>query len=374
MNTHLREYSVDVREGARGGWVWKLGVLTLALLAVLAAARNWYFLESGMLGPDFGIIHQAYDFNLGRLPQLAGACAVFFGLLALLLPGARRRAVLFAALHLFLSFDLLALRYYVTRVEPEALEVRRIELQTPKVSAPLRLLHVSDIQSGSIGAYERKIFARIRELEPDLVINSGDYLQVVPPATFDEEFEELRALMQTLRPRYGQVGVFGDTDYQLYGLKPDEFAPLRILSSRSLDIAVEGGTLSLHGLSLYQSKNPQWAERGVERWINESSESAFRILVGHAPDFALGLADAPVDLCLAGHTHGGQVRLPWFGPLVIDSTVPKEWSRGFRRVGVPYLNVSAGAGSNRYGGLPPLRFNCPTEITVIDLVPLRPIR
>jgi predicted MPP superfamily phosphohydrolase len=66
--------------------------------------------------------------------------------------------------------------------------------------------------------------------------------------------------------------------------------------------------------------------------------------------------------------------LPFFGPLVIDSAVPKDWAQGFRRVGIPYLNVSAGAGSNRRHGLPPLRFNCPTEMTLIELVPLRPIR
>jgi predicted MPP superfamily phosphohydrolase len=58
---------------------------------------------------------------------------------------------------------------------------------------------------------------------------------------------------------------------------------------------------------------------------------------------------------------------------VIDSDVPVEWAKGFRRVGIPYLNVSAGVGSNRRHGLPPLRFNCPSEMTLIELVPLRPI-
>jgi len=68
------------------------------------------------------------------------------------------------------------------------------------------------------------------------------------------------------------------------------------------------------------------------------------------------------------------VRLPFFGPLTTYSEVPKDWARGFRRIGIPYLNVSAGAGSNRFNGLPPIRFNCPTEMTLIELVPLRSIR
>jgi len=104
--------------------------------------------------------------------------------------------------------------------------------------------------------------------------------------------------------------------------------------------------------------------------LEQADGRDFRILFGHAPDYALAMTEEPIDLCLAGHTHGGQVSLPFYGPLVIDSAVPRDWARGFRRIGIPYLNVSAGAGSNRYKGLPPLRFDCPTEMTLIELVPL----
>ena len=372
--SYLKDYSVDHRAGPRGGWIWKLGASSFALLVLLVVVRNWFFADAGMLRPDFGVIHEAYDFNLGFLPKAAGVLAAGFFVLALFVAEIRRGAFILAALHLFLSADLLVLRHYVTSVEPERLVVRRVELKTPKVSERVRLLHISDIQSGGIGAYEKKVFKTIRDLQPDLILNTGDYLQVVPPAKFAEEFEKLRALMVSADPALGSYGVFGDTDIDLYRLTQEALAPLRILSSRSETIPVPGGSLSILGLSLYQSKNPQWAERNVERWLESTGDDSFRILLGHAPDYALGLADEPIDLCLAGHTHGGQVRLPVIGPLVIDSTVPKAWSRGFRRVGIPYLNVSAGAGSNRYGGLPPLRFNCPTEITVIDLVPLQTIR
>ena len=110
--------------------------------------------------------------------------------------------------------------------------------------------------------------------------------------------------------------------------------------------------------------------RTVDPWLASAEADDFTILFGHAPDYALQMVDQPIDLCLAGHTHGGQVRLPWYGALVIDSKVPKDWSKGFRRIGIPYLNVSAGAGSNRFEGLPPIRFNCPTEMTLIELVPI----
>ena len=62
--------------------------------------------------------------------------------------------------------------------------------------------------------------------------------------------------------------------------------------------------------------------------------------------------------------------MPFYGALVTDSLVPRAWAAGFRKIGIPFLNVSAGAGSNRHQGLPPMRLNCPTEMTIIDLVPL----
>mgnify|MGYP003322050790 FL=1 len=75
------------------------------------------------------------------------------------------------------------------------------------------------------------------------------------------------------------------------------------------------------------------------------------------------------DLQISGHTHGGQIRIPFIGPLTIDSKIPKKWAQGFHKIGIPHLNVSAGAGSNHFNGLPSKRFNCPTEISDINVHP-----
>ena len=149
---------------------------------------------------------------------------------------------------------------------------------------------------------------------------------------------------------------------------------MRMLSSRSAHVQTDGGGLSIHGLNLNQSRDFNYAQRAVEMWLAESDPADFRILLGHSPNYALGVGELPIDLCLAGHTHGGQVRIPSYGPLVTDSEVPREWARGFRQIGITYLNVSAGAGSNRFEGLPPMRFNCPTEVTLIELVPIQAVR
>lgn len=360
--------SAGQRHGG-GRFAWFL-IPGLSLL-IFALIKNYEFYESGLLDPDFAVIHRAFEFNFGLLPALLIGCGCL-GLGLKIFGGAR--AGWASLLFLFLAFDLLALRFYMTKVEPFRLKVREVQILTPKLTEPVRIVHLSDIQAGSITDYEVKLFERIRALEPDIIINTGDYLQVVPPATFAGEFPKLMELMQRVRPRYGSFGVFGDTDLNLYRIPVDTLKPLEMLSSRSRTIETSGGLISIHGLSLYESKHGKWALRGIDRWSQETDPAAFKILMGHAPDFAMELANHPIDLCLAGHTHGGQVRLPFWGALVTDSKVPHKWSRGMTRVGLPLLNVSAGAGSNRYGGLPRMRFNCPTEMTLIELLPSVSIR
>ncbi len=364
----------DVASSSGAGRSRLLGYGVLGALVVYTILRNVQFIMAGMLRPDFSLINQAYDFNLMQLPLLFFAAAGLFTGLSVTWHRVRRRLLGFALLYAFLGVDLFVLRYYVTYVEPQRLVVRTVRLETPKVSAPLRILHISDIQSGAIGEYERAAFRKIAALEPDLILNTGDYLQEVPPATFDSELPKLMELIRSVNPRYGTFGVFGDTELELYRVPQAALAPMVLLSSRTAVVETHAGRLSLHGLSLYQSRKGEWAQRTIETWLNSSEPDEFRILLGHMPDFAMGVGELPIDLCLAGHTHGGQVRLPFYGPLTTYSESPREWSRGFRRIGVPYLNVSAGIGSNRFEGLPPIRFNCPSEMTLIELIPLKSLR
>ena len=364
----------DIASKPRHGRLWLLGGGSLLLVLLVVILRNYLYVRDGMLKPDFALIHVAYDFNLWQLP--VGLLVIGVLLAGLGFVKARCRKVLFcfSGIYIFLAVDLLLLRYYVTYVEPQQLVLRQVRIETPKLQQPFRILHISDIQAGSIGAYEREVFARIAELKPDLILNTGDYLQEVAPATFESEWPKLVELFRSVEPEYGMYGIFGDTELELYRVPEESLGPLELLSSRTVEIDTGAGMLSVHGLSLYQSNKSEWADRTVGQWLEQSDDAEFRILMGHAPDYAMGMAEQPIDLCLAGHTHGGQVRLPFFGPLTTYSQVPKDWARGFRRVGIPYLNVSAGAGSNRRNGLPPIRFNCPTEMTLIELVPLRSIR
>jgi len=94
--------------------------------------------------------------------------------------------------------------------------------------------------------------------------------------------------------------------------------------------------------------------------------------MGHAPDYILDIVDLDIDLCLAGHLHGGgQVRIPFLGPVPIiyeeilqswGSHFPREWAMGYREVHNIRMNVSAGVGSGAS-----IRFNCPPSMTLFTV-------
>ena len=175
----------------------------------------------------------------------------------------------------------------MTSIEPQRLVVHHVRLETPKLSQAIRVLHISDIQAGAITEYEVDLFKQIKALNPDLILNTGDLLQVVPPATFESEFPQLLALIKAVSPRLGTYAVFGDTERELYHLSTKQLRPLQMLSSRSVRIDTGTGIIHLHGLSLYQSRNKNWAMRTVDPWLANAEANDFTILFGHAPDYAL---------------------------------------------------------------------------------------
>ena len=110
-------------------------------------------------------------------------------------------------------------------------------------------------------------------------------------------------------------------------------------------------------------RNPQ----GLLDLVRRAPPADLRIVIGHGPDFVAELAgQVPVDLALAGHTHGGQIVLPFIGALYTKSSLPRSYASGLHDFrGIP-MNVSAGVGMER-GTAPQIRFLCPPEISVIDV-------
>ncbi len=254
------------------------------------------------------------------------------------------------------SLGILLVAGWSMGVEPFLLEVTQHRIHDDALEHPVRIVLVADLQADRMGRYEQRVLARIQREKGDLLLFAGDYLQ---PDDM-EAFEALEPeLVQGLEPICAQAplgcwAVRGDVD-------PDEWIRLfAIPNARAITHSetVDLGPLHLTALAPRDARASDPPVPALD---------GFHVVMGHAPDFALGAPSA--DLLLAGHVHGGQVRLPGWGPLLTLSRIPRDWATG--RTELPKggtLVVSRGLGMER-GDAPRLRLFCRPELVVIELVP-----
>jgi len=242
-------------------------------------------------------------------------------------------------------------------IEPTWLEVTHHRVVSAKLNRTLRIVVLSDIQTDEVGAYERRAIRTALDQQPDLLVLPGDYLQLRSPERYQAAVARLGALLneEGFAAPLGVLAVEGNVDRPGWEAI---FDGLEVFAfSETHTVQHEG--LWLTGLSFADSFDTSLQLQGRE---------GFHIVVGHGPDYALGDVDA--DLLIAGHTHGGQIRIPGFGPPLTLSAVPRDWAAGKTTLfGNRTLFVSRGVGLER-GHAPRIRFFCRPEIVVIDVVPL----
>lgn len=346
---------------------------------MFAAAPSVFLLYNAALlytfktRPDslFRFVRVNYNFNTEAMPlylAFCGAIGLFCARRQLADPFAPKLRR-WSKLALAAAGLLAGARLWATGIEPNLLKVRRVTIATPKLTAPLKILHISDIQSDAVGRYEERAFATMRGLRPDLVIFTGDLLQPLKPATSKSERPKIDRLLRTLKPRLGVYAVVGDVDAPIHFDLKKGLGGMRLLEAGSVRIDTGGGFLNLYGADSFDSHTNGASHPEVEAWFAKTPPDDFTILIGHAPDYVLGVSGLPIDLCLAGHTHGGQIRLPFYGPPITLSRVPRELARGLHEFGKTRINVSAGIGCEHMAGIPDIRVNCPPEMTLIELAP-----
>lgn len=260
---------------------------------------------------------------------------------------------------------------YASLIEP-----RRLQLETATIVSgsealrpgPLRIGVLADLQTDHIGPYERRAVRRLLEQRPDLILIPGDLFQA-DPATFETELPALRALLAELQAPLGTFFVPGDVDPPLDQLgRVLGGTPVRLLLDDVATITRGGASIRIGGITAaYDSPG---AARTIDR-LADGPPGDLRLLLSHRPDVALGLdPEAPIDLVVSGHTHGGQVVIPGFGPPMTLSRVPRVVAAGgLHRLEGHAIYVSRGVGHER-GQAPRLRFWCPPEISLLTLRPL----
>ncbi len=273
---------------------------------------------------------------------------------------------------------------YAAGVERRRWTLRRATLPVLEPgAAPLRVLHVSDLHMTPDQRSKQRWVAALADLEPDLVVDTGDNLahpRAVP------------AVLHALGPLLRRPGIFvpGSNDY--FAPRPKNPARYLVPSSRRvygprlpwsdlraaltehgwLDLTHVRRTLRIAGRSVFAAgvDDPHLRLDRYELIAGRADAAAdLRIGLTHSPEPRVldAFAADGYDLVLAGHTHGGQLRLPGVGALVTNCGLDRSRARGPSRWGAhTWLHVSAGLGSSPYA---PVRFACPPEASLLTLVP-----
>lgn len=255
--------------------------------------------------------------------------------------------------------------FWARRVEPFRLEVTHERITSSRLAGlerPVRVVAVADLQPDEIGAHEIAMFDRIVALEPDLVVFLGDTLLSYGPY-FSLQQPLLLAQLARLSPRLGMFAVDGDVDADA---ARQVFAGSQVAVLMDSHAELPGVPIDVIGLSRARSRRHQLDAGLLRRLAGER----FPLVIGHAPDYMRAVLERRVavdGLLLAGHTHGGQVQVPGFGPLITLSSVPR-WlaGGGVFQVGKSWLAVSRGVGMER-DDAPRIRFWCRPQLLVLDL-------
>jgi len=341
----------------RTTWLWTaLPALVCGLLdALLLSLLPRLHLSFGPVGPPL------FLFTFGRLMILLLA-------LSILVISRSRPPKAAACLSGAVQLGLALAAFYGLYIEPFRLTVSELAQPAPAFfpDRPLRILHLTDLHFEHPTRREAEILEQAAVLQPDLVVLTGDYIN---PSYIDDPqtLEETRQILAQLHAPYGVYAVNGTVD------SPGHMAALfdGLESARVLDDEVEvlsfpGGGLALVGVTNTRDRTRDAAV--LRALVDGLPGGAYSILLYHTPDLIEAASAAGLDLYLAGHTHGGQVRLPWYGALITFSAYGKRYEMGKYIVGGTTLYVSRGLGLEGWGA-PRIRFLCPPEMEVVELGP-----
>jgi len=242
-------------------------------------------------------------------------------------------------------------------VEPRWVEVNHITLRSDKLkSTSIRIAHISDLHCESRPLNEEKAVRIINSAEPDIVVFTGDALNC------EQGLDNFRSTLSQLKAAVGKFAITGNIDARYFSnLDLFKDTGFRCLDANSIALHKDGETFHVTGV--------KWPHgRRCKRLLGRIPQNQFSILLYHTPDVVEDLADCNVDLYLAGHTHGGQVALPFYGPLLTLSKHGKKYEAGLYHVGDTTVYVNRGLGLEG-GRAPRVRFLARPEITIIDIVP-----
>lgn len=253
---------------------------------------------------------------------------------------------------------------YMRWFEPASLQLKELDIfidHLPEAFSGYKIMHLSDIHYGSTHLMGQMIQARniAEAMQPDLIAITGDYFYGTGP----KEMLNLGEILKLFRAPDGVFTVLGNHDHYI-----NPYAVRRMLIGSGITelrnsvhkITRGGQQLYLCGLD-----DPLYRCDRMDLVLAQLPQDAVAILLVHEPDYADEYAALNrFQLQLSGHSHGGQVVIPFFGPVILPEKGEK-YPAGLYQVGGMqlYTNVGMGYVSPRF------RFHCPPEVCILTLHP-----
>lgn len=277
------------------------------------------------------------------------------------------RFFLYITINLFLPI----IGWYAHFIEIYRVKVTKLKIGLDHLGKPFegfRVVQISDIHWGPTNksfSYLKKCIQLINELEPDLVVITGDFLQ------WDMQY--LTPLVQHLSQIKAKQGILASLGNHDYGVCHAHLSPMDPIDHQVIINTLDKHNIqTLHNeMSVLERDGYQlqiiglgdlWTEYfKPEKGFLRASKQVPTILLSHTPDSICHLKDYPFDLMLSGHSHGGQISLPLIGPVSVPLK-NRKLRRGLHRINNRWLYVNRGLGYTFKA-----RFNSLPEITCIEL-------
>ena len=264
-------------------------------------------------------------------------------------------------------------------IEPWFYAVNRHEVRLSKtVTKPLKILHLTDTHYFGSDSKRARFFEKLAKEDYDFIFITGDI--------FDHEEGVVAAKeeLKKFKAKHGVFAVFGNHDYYEYRardvlryhfprakklkyIQPTESFQksleeigIRVLRNEVVKLNVEGNPLTIHGLD-----DPVTGHANIRTTLQDYEPDRLHILLTHSADAFLNIGKNEIDLSFSGHTHGGQIRLPWFGAIVTHSILGRSYVSGIQSLKGAVCSISRGLGTSRHARL---RFLCRPEAVILNVM------
>ncbi|CAM3805870.1 metallophosphoesterase [Aeromicrobium ponti] len=265
------------------------------------------------------------------------------------------------------AFGLSAGGYYYARdIEPRLLDITNHKISNnaiPQAFDNLKIVQFSDTHLGFHYDLDQleELIEKINKIRADIIFFTGDLMD--EPNKYSEA-NQIPSLLQKIEAPLGKFAIYGNHDHGGYGSdiykSIMEEAGFILLLNENRKIEVSGSSIHVIGIDDAMLGRPD-----IKLAVENIEEPSYKILLSHAPDLADGAYSFGIQLQLSGHSHGGQIKIPFFGALV-KPPYAERYHEGFYEIGSQEpltLYVNRGLGTTRL----PFRFLSRPEMTIFTL-------